>query len=204
MKTLQKIVLSIGLIGLLTSCQSTNQVLSKSEKRMEIMNAIANDENMSKEMMGIMMGSKSGKMTMMKAHQAKMMEIMKEDPEMMKSMMSEMMMKNPEMMKGNRGKMMKEDPEMMKGMMMDNPEMKKMMMGHMMAMMRDNPEMMKSMMAEMMEAAKDDKAMMSEMCKAMMGNGKMMDMMQNMKDDKMDMDKMKTKPVKEEEHKSHH
>src|SRR3970040_965579 len=156
MKTLKKRVLSIGLIGLLNSCQSTNQVLSNSDKRTEIMNKIASDESMSKEMMGMLMGSKSAKMAMMKEHRAKMMEMMKADPEMMKNMMSEMTMHNPEMMKAHQAKMM--------------------------AMMHQNPEM----------------------CKAMMGNGKMMDMMQNMKDDKMDMNKMKTKPVKEEEHKSHH
>jgi hypothetical protein len=157
MKTLQKIVLSIGLIGLFNSCQSTNQVLSKSEKRMEIMNTIANDESMSKEMAGILMGSESGKMTMMKTHHAKMKEMMKEDPEMMKSMMSEMKMNNPEMM----SEMMMDNPEMMKAhqakmmaMMKDNPEMKKMMMGHIMSMMKDNPEMMKGIMKSLMETAK--------------------------------------------------
>ena len=137
MKTLQKIVLSLGLIGLLNSCQSTNQVLSKSDKRMEIMNTIANDESMSKEMIGILMSSKSGKMAMMKGHHAKMKEMMKEDPEMMKAMMSEMM-DNPEMMKEHQAKMTAK--------MKDNPEMKKMMMAHMKEMMKDDPEMMKEMM----------------------------------------------------------
>ncbi|SDG67324.1 hypothetical protein SAMN04488062_101335 [Flavobacterium omnivorum] len=87
MKTAQKIILSIGLIGLLYSCQSTNQVLSKSNKRMEIMNEIANNESMSKEMMGILMNSKSGMMMMqekekemMKDSQAKMRTMMKENP----------------------------------------------------------------------------------------------------------------------------
>jgi hypothetical protein len=51
MKTLQKLVLAFGLVGLLYSCQSTNQVLSKSEKRTEIMKTIADDQIMSKEMM---------------------------------------------------------------------------------------------------------------------------------------------------------
>jgi hypothetical protein len=45
MKTLQNLP---GLIGLLYSCQSTNQVLSKSDKRTEIMNTIANDEMIKK------------------------------------------------------------------------------------------------------------------------------------------------------------
>jgi hypothetical protein len=94
MKTVQKIVVSIGLIGLLYSCQSTNQVLSKSDKRMEIMNEIASNESMSKEMMTMLMNSKSGMMMMqekekemMKGSHAKMMTMMKENPEMMKSMM---------------------------------------------------------------------------------------------------------------------
>jgi hypothetical protein len=64
MKTLQNLP-STGLIGLLYSCQSTNQVLSKSD-RTEIMNTIANDEMMSKEMMGVLMNNKSGKMMMKK------------------------------------------------------------------------------------------------------------------------------------------
>jgi hypothetical protein len=49
------------------------------------------------------------------------------------------------------------------------------------------------MMENMMEIAKDDKAMMSGMCKEMMGNDKMMEMMEKMKGDKMDMKKMKDK-----------
>jgi hypothetical protein len=125
MKTLQKIVLSIGLIGLLNSCQSTNQVLSKSDKRMEIMNTIANDESMSKEMMGILMKSNMGKKMMqekegemMKNKHAEMMKMMKENPEMMKSMMSKMM------------ETAKDDKEMMSGMckeMMGNEKMMEMM-----------------------------------------------------------------------------
>jgi hypothetical protein len=61
MKTLQKFAFATGLIGLLYSCQSTNQVLSKSDKRTEIMNTIANDEMMSKEMMGVLMNKKAVK-----------------------------------------------------------------------------------------------------------------------------------------------
>jgi hypothetical protein len=64
--------------------------------------------------------------------------------------------------------------------------------------------MMKSMMSKMMETAKDDKEMMSGMCKEMMGNDKMMEMMEKMKGDKMEKEKMEKKPVKEEDYKSHH
>lgn len=96
MKTLQKLVLILGLAGLFASCQSANKVLSKSDKRAEIMNAIAIDESMSKEMMEMLMKHKMEKMkmgdkeTMMKKH-AEMMTMMKANPEMMKKMMSEMM-----------------------------------------------------------------------------------------------------------------
>ena len=153
MKTLQKIALVMGLIGLLYSCQSTNQVLSKSDKKMEIMNKIANDDSMSKEMMGILMNSKSGKM-MMKENHAKMIGMMKEDPEMMKSMMPEMM------------KMMEDNPEMMKGMMkgmMEKAKNDDAMMSDMCKSMMDNPEMMKMM--EKMKAEKMDMSKMKGMDK---------------------------------------
>jgi hypothetical protein len=45
----------------------------------------------------------------------------------------------------------------------------------------------------LMETAKEDKDMMSGMCKEIMGNEKMMEMMEKMKGDKMDMKKMKDK-----------
>ena len=112
MKTLQKLVLAFGLVGLLYSCQSTNQVLSKSEKRTEIMKTIANDEIMSKEMMGELMNSKSGKMMMMKGMMAKV----KNDDAMM-SDMCKSMMDNPEMMKMmEKMKAEKMDTSKMKGM----------------------------------------------------------------------------------------
>jgi predicted metal-binding protein len=82
MKTLQKMLLIFGVIGLLYSCQSTNKILSQSDKRADIMNAIANDESMSREMMGKLMESKTGNM---------MME--QKVKEMKKNMMSEMMNK---------------------------------------------------------------------------------------------------------------
>ena len=73
MKILQEIVLSIGLIRLLYSRQSTDQVLSKSDKGMEIINTIATDESMSEEMMGIFMKSNMAKM-MMQEKDGKMMK----------------------------------------------------------------------------------------------------------------------------------
>lgn len=132
MKTLQKVVFAIGLIGLLYSCQSTNTVLSKSDKRMEIMNAIANDQSMSKEMMGMLMKNKMEKMDMkdmgkMKEKHAMMMKMMEEHPEMMKDMMNEAK-KDTTMMSGMCKAMMGNEKmmKMMKKMKEDKMDMKKM------------------------------------------------------------------------------
>jgi hypothetical protein len=51
------------------------------------MNTIANDEMMSKEMMGVLMNNKSGKM-MMKSMMPEIMKMIKGNPEMMKGMMA--------------------------------------------------------------------------------------------------------------------
>jgi hypothetical protein len=92
--------------------------------------------------------------------------------------------------------------EMMDGkngmeMMMDNHE-------SMMKMMKENPIMMKGMMDDMMAVAKTDTSMSSSMCKTMMDEPKMMEMMDKMKHDKMDMNKMKgkdsQKPVDHSKH----
>lgn len=99
MKTLQKITLAIALITLFASCQSTKQILSKSDSRTEIITTIANDPDMSKEMMGAIMNSKSGKMMMegndkmkmMMENHGMMMKMMKDNPGMMQNMMSNMM-----------------------------------------------------------------------------------------------------------------
>ena len=129
MKSLQKIVLPFVLITFFASCQSgtdVNQTLSKAETRMEMMNKIADDSTMSKEMMTAMMNSKNGKMMMMEDgkmpmmmenHEA-MMKMMKDNPGMMHTMMMKMM------------EACKSDTSMMSGMckkMMENPQMMDMM-----------------------------------------------------------------------------
>jgi len=127
MKSLQKLSLLIALITFFASCQSgtdVNQTLSKTETRMEMMNKIADDSTMAKEMMGAMMNSQNGKM-MMHQHQAmmmgdnsSMMKMMKDNPAMMHSMMMNMM------------EACKNDTTMMAGMckaMMGNKEMMDMM-----------------------------------------------------------------------------
>ena len=123
MKSLQKLTLLIALITFFASCQSgtdVNQTLSKTETRMEMMNKIADDSTMSKEMMAAMMNSKNEKMMMMpmmENHKA-MMEMMKDNPGMMHTMMMNMM------------EACKSDTSMMSGMckkMMENPQMMDMM-----------------------------------------------------------------------------
>ena len=127
MKRLQKIALPVALIMLFASCQSgtdANQTLSKTETRMEMMNKIADDSTMAKEMMGAMMNSQNGKMmmqqhqTMMMGDNSSMMNMMKDNPAMMHSMMMNMM------------EACKNDTAMMSGMckkMMANPQMMDMM-----------------------------------------------------------------------------
>ena len=123
MKSLQKLSLLVALITFFASCQSgtdVNQTLSKTETRMEMMNKIADDSSMSKEMMAAMMNSKNGKMMMMpmmENHEA-MMKMMKDNPGMMHTMMENMM------------EACKTDTTMMSGMckkMMENPQMMDMM-----------------------------------------------------------------------------
>jgi hypothetical protein len=92
MKNVQKFVLSVVLIGitLFASGQSNTdvkQVLSNPETRKLIMDTIANDSIMSKEMMTTMMNSKNHKMMMMENHGS----MMKDNHGMKHCMMSAMM-----------------------------------------------------------------------------------------------------------------
>lgn len=127
MKIFQKVAVLIALIALFASCQSssdTKEILSKPGTRKEVMDKIANDSSMSKEMMSAIMSSNNG-MPMMQNHQMMMMQnqesmmkMMKDNPAMMKGMMSTMM------------EMCKNDSTMMTGMcktMMANPQMMNMM-----------------------------------------------------------------------------
>jgi len=122
MKTLQKIVLIIVLITITLFASSQintdiKQILSKPDTRKEIMEAIANDSIMSKEMMETMMNNKNCKMMTMENHDT-MMKMMKDNPGMMQSMMSDMM------------EICKSDTSMMSSMcktMMENQQMKEMM-----------------------------------------------------------------------------
>ncbi|RTL47554.1 MAG: hypothetical protein EO766_08965 [Hydrotalea sp. AMD] len=103
MKVLQKVTLVIALITLFASCQTSTdikQVLSKSDTRKEIMDTIANNSNMSKEVMRIMMNNKIGQMLILENEKIakKMLEnhitiikIMKDNPGLTQCMLSDMM-----------------------------------------------------------------------------------------------------------------
>src|ERR1035437_255379 len=98
MKTLQKILMVIVLISpaLFASGQSNtdlNQILSKSDSRKKIMDTIANDSTMTKEMKEAMMNSKNGKMVMQGNSKMSMMKTMSDNPDKMDNMMSDMMEK---------------------------------------------------------------------------------------------------------------
>jgi hypothetical protein len=131
MKTLQKFILVTIFISLslFISGQSKTdikQILSNSDTRKGIMDIIANDSIMSKEMMETMMNNKNCKMIMqgnekmtmmtMENH-GTMMKMMKDNPGMMKSMMCGMM----EACKGDTSMM-----SSMRRTMMDDQQMKDM------------------------------------------------------------------------------
>jgi len=102
MKTLQKITLFIAIVALFASCQTgtdVNKILSNQDTKKAIMDTIANDSNLSIEMMEAMMNNENSKMmmmgnekmtTMMMGNQGSMLKIMQKNPAMMQSMMNGM------------------------------------------------------------------------------------------------------------------
>ncbi len=127
MEKVLKLVWVVVLGTVFVSCQSSanvTQILSKEDTRKEIMDSIAHNSSMAKEMMQSMATGDSG-MAMMQDHQKMMMQnpgtmmkLMKDNPGMMKGMMSAMM------------ETAKADTTMMAGMckmMMDDPQMNEMM-----------------------------------------------------------------------------
>ena len=68
MKTPQKITMLIAFVALFASCQSNrnvNKILSNQDTKKAIMDTIANNSNLSKEMMETMMNSKKSKIMML-------------------------------------------------------------------------------------------------------------------------------------------
>lgn len=124
MKTLQTIMLAIASISLFAACESSSsqtQALSNEGSRRTIMNTIANDSTMSKEMISTMMKSKNGGRYMQ--------PYMMEDPNTMTSMLK----RNPMMMQNMMSAIMetaKGDTSRMSGIiktMSGNPQMMRMM-----------------------------------------------------------------------------
>ena len=90
MKSLQKIFLAVALCIFFAACQSGNnkkQVLSAADSRKEIMDSIANDGNMSKEMMQSMMNSENSKI-MIEGNEAMASAMIKNHASMIKMMKS--------------------------------------------------------------------------------------------------------------------
>jgi len=123
MKTVQKITLFIALIALFASCQPSTDVtkiLSNQDTKKAIMDIIANDSNLSVEMMEAMMNGKmmmgNEKMTsMMMQNQGTMMKMMQNNPAMMQSMMTGMMetFKGDTAMMSSISSFMLKNPQMM-------------------------------------------------------------------------------------------
>ena len=120
MKTLLKITMFIAFVAVFVSCQSgtdVKQILSNQDTKSAIMDSIASDSNLSKEMLGLMLNGRNSDMIMGEIHET-MMNKMKDNPDMMHGMMTGMM----ETCKG--------DSAMMSSMcmgMMENQEMMDMM-----------------------------------------------------------------------------
>ena len=92
MKTLKKMTFIIALIALFASCQSNtdvNKILANQGTKEAIIETIANDSNLSVEMMEAMMNSENSKMMMQ--NQGTMLKMMQNNPAMMQSMMNGMM-----------------------------------------------------------------------------------------------------------------
>jgi len=120
MKTLLKITLFIAFVAIIASCQTSTdvqQILSNQDTKSAVMDSIASDSNLSKEMLGLMLNGRNSDVIMGEIHET-MMKKMKENPDMMHGMMHGMM----ETCKG--------DSAMMSSMcmsMMENQEMMDMM-----------------------------------------------------------------------------
>lgn len=120
MKTLQNITVFIALVALLASCQSIsdkNKILSNPESKSAIMETIAADSNLSKEMMETIMKSENSKTIMMEYH-GSMMKMINEDPAMIQSMMAGMLetSKNDTAMMSSMCKSIMKNPGMMEMM----------------------------------------------------------------------------------------
>lgn len=116
MKTLQQISLLFALVTLLESCQTgtdVNKILSNQDRKIKIMNTVANDSMLSTEMIAAMMNNENGNRMMMQNQQA-MLKSMQNNSAMMESMMNGMMetFKNDTPMMSSMSSIMLKNPQM--------------------------------------------------------------------------------------------
>ncbi len=185
MKNVQKLVLSVALVAvtLFASGQSNTdvkQILSKQETRKLIMDTIANDSIMAKEMMTTMMNSKNHKMMMMRNHGSMMMD----NHGMKRGMMADSM----KACKGDTSMMFK-CKAMMGACKGDTAMMAK--CKAMMGACKGDTAMMAKCKA-MMGACKGDTAMMSSKCKTMMEDPQMKEMTQKRMNENKDVKNIET------------
>ena len=117
MNKFKQLSLLLAFILVLASCTgnlTVNQILANKETRAAIMDSIAHDDKLSREMMTAMMNNNDS----MHQHIGAMMEMMRENPGMMQTMMSNMM----EASKGDSNMMM----HLYENMMADKEMMERM------------------------------------------------------------------------------
>jgi len=177
MKTIVKILMTIGLVGTMLSCKSSfnaTETMQVTENRNAIYQEIIENPVQLTNFISEAQKNEEAKKILMKAHieqmeSGNMKMMMDKNPEMkekMQSNMQKMMDQNPEMMQKMQSKMLDKMMESEKGrkMLMDdihnNKTMKKEMKAKMMQMMDENPEMMQKMMKKNPEMMKKMKGKM--------------------------------------------
>ncbi|SDG45917.1 hypothetical protein SAMN04488027_10231 [Psychroflexus sediminis] len=150
MKTISRTLMIIGIMGAFVSCKSSFDAAETMElqnnRQAVYQEIISNPEHMT-EFTQMAEQDQDARKIMMQSHMemmesGKLMEMMKNNPEMieqMKENMQNMMQNNPEMMENMRSKMTEK--------MMKSAEGRK----KLMEAMQENPEMKKAMMQEMMQ-----------------------------------------------------
>ena len=90
MNYIKNLLCTLGFVSMFAACTNNpnvNQLLANKETRTAIIDTIANDDKMSREMMNAMMNSRDS----MQQHIGVMMEMMRDNPGMMNTMMSNLM-----------------------------------------------------------------------------------------------------------------
>lgn len=150
MKTISRTLLIIGIMGAFVSCKSSfdaAETMELQNNRQAVYQEIISNPEQMKEFTQMAQEDQGARKIMMQSHMemmesGKLMEMMKNNPEMkeqMKENMQNMMQNNPEMMENMRSKMTEK--------MMKSAEGRK----KLMEAMKENSDMKKEMMQEMMQ-----------------------------------------------------